>query len=61
MVIPFTYNILKRHPTLMVMIHRVPAEDDDVSSTGTSHFLYPLIDFTSHLSLQKQTHSTRTN
>jgi U3 small nucleolar RNA-associated protein 19 len=49
MVIPFTYNILKRHPALMVMIHRVPAEDDDVSSTGTSHFLYPLIDFTSHL------------
>jgi U3 small nucleolar RNA-associated protein 19 len=33
MVIPFTYNILKRHPALMVMVHRVPAEDDDVSST----------------------------
>lgn len=27
MIIPFTYNILKKHPALMVMIHRT----DDVS------------------------------
>ena len=30
MVIPFTYNILKRHPTLMYMINRV----DDVEEPG---------------------------
>ncbi|KAF5310935.1 hypothetical protein D9619_008257 [Psilocybe cf. subviscida] len=29
MVIPFTYNILKNHPALMVMIHRADAVDDD--------------------------------
>jgi len=29
MVIPFTYNILKRHPALMVMIHRVDMDDSD--------------------------------
>ena len=23
MIIPFTYNVLKKHPALMVMIHRV--------------------------------------
>ncbi|KAM6503710.1 CBF/Mak21 family domain containing protein [Amanita muscaria] len=28
MIIPFTYNILKRHPALMVMIHRAEGEDD---------------------------------
>ncbi|KAG6899085.1 hypothetical protein C0993_001032 [Termitomyces sp. T159_Od127] len=27
MVVPFTYNILKRHPALMSMIHRVDSED----------------------------------
>ncbi|RDB30772.1 hypothetical protein Hypma_005736 [Hypsizygus marmoreus] len=27
MVIPFTYNILKRHPALMTMIHRTDVED----------------------------------
>jgi U3 small nucleolar RNA-associated protein 19 len=32
MVIPFTYNILKRHPALMYMINRV----DDVEEPGTS-------------------------
>jgi hypothetical protein len=31
MVIPFTYNILKRHPALMVMIHRV---DDETEESG---------------------------
>jgi len=31
MIIPFTYNILKRHPALMVMIHR--AQDDDSAET----------------------------
>ena len=29
MVIPFTYNILKRHPALMVMIHRTEEEEVD--------------------------------
>ncbi|KAI0343197.1 ribosome biogenesis protein Noc4 [Trametopsis cervina] len=29
MIIPFTYNILKKHPALMVMIHRVPETFDD--------------------------------
>ncbi|KAF9000720.1 CBF-domain-containing protein [Cyathus striatus] len=27
MIIPFTYNILKRHPALMVMIHRINIDD----------------------------------
>ncbi|KAG6912246.1 hypothetical protein DXG01_016001, partial [Tephrocybe rancida] len=27
MIVPFTYNILKRHPALMAMIHRTDAED----------------------------------
>ena len=26
-VVPFVYNILKRHPALMVMIHRVDVDD----------------------------------
>jgi hypothetical protein len=30
-IVPFTYNILKRHPALMVMIHRL----DDSDSEGT--------------------------
>lgn len=34
MIIPFTYNVLKRHPALMVMIHRVPDGDDDSNFTG---------------------------
>jgi len=29
MVIPFTYNILKLHPALMVMIHRVDVETEE--------------------------------
>ncbi|KAL0959525.1 hypothetical protein HGRIS_011238 [Hohenbuehelia grisea] len=36
MIIPFTYNILKRHPALMVMIHRTSygeGEGDDSSDT----------------------------
>ncbi|KIM91722.1 hypothetical protein PILCRDRAFT_811012 [Piloderma croceum F 1598] len=37
MVIPFTYNILKRHPALMCMIHRLPAEDEN---DGVSTDLY---------------------
>ena len=30
MVVPFTYNVLKRHPALMYMINRV----DDVEEPG---------------------------
>ena len=37
MIIPFIYNILKRHPSLMTMIHRLP--DEDVN-TGTFICLY---------------------
>lgn len=44
MVIPFTYNILKNHPALMVMIHRAEAVDDHSTGTRYSHrhqsFLY---------------------
>lgn len=29
MVIPFTYNILKKHPALMVMIHRADVDDSN--------------------------------
>ncbi|KAH7344510.1 CBF/Mak21 family-domain-containing protein [Rhizoctonia solani] len=38
MIIPFVYNILKRHPALMVMIHRVDdeAELDPFDETETS-------------------------
>lgn len=36
MIIPFTYNVLKRHPALMVMIHRAPEGDDDATFAGTS-------------------------
>ena len=36
MIIPFTYNILKKHPALMVMIHRaednVPGDSDPFNS-----------------------------
>ncbi|EIN08634.1 CBF-domain-containing protein [Punctularia strigosozonata HHB-11173 SS5] len=31
MLVPFTYNILKRHPALMAMIHRVPEDDSSPS------------------------------
>jgi len=40
MVIPFTYNILKRHPALMVMIHRVGAETEE---NGTLPLLIPRV------------------
>jgi U3 small nucleolar RNA-associated protein 19 len=36
MVIPFTYNILKRHPALMVMIHRTEEEVDGKDNTYLS-------------------------
>ncbi|KAG1756402.1 CBF/Mak21 family-domain-containing protein [Suillus paluster] len=35
MIIPFTYNILKRHPALMVMIHRT----EDNTGTDTDPFI----------------------
>lgn len=38
MIIPFTYNLLKRHPALMHMIHRV-ADDDERSKGATCIFL----------------------
>ena len=33
MVVPFTYNLLKRHPALMVMIHRAEVEEQNGLST----------------------------
>jgi len=36
MLIPFIYNLFKRHPGCMVMIQRMAPEDDDVYS-GQSH------------------------
>ena len=32
MLIPFIYNLFKRHPGCMVMIQRMAPEDDDVYS-----------------------------
>lgn len=34
MIIPFTYNILKKHPALMVMIHRVDDSFDTTNGEG---------------------------
>ena len=53
MVVPFTYNLLKRHPALMVMIHRTEVEgqnglSDCIRSTfllGCSFFYHPQILF----------------
>ena len=42
MVIPFTYNILKRHPALMYMINRV----DDVEEPGMRVILVGSSDLT---------------
>ena len=36
MTIPLTYNILKKHPALMVMIHRV--DDTYEAAEGMSRF-----------------------
>ncbi|TFK46766.1 ribosome biogenesis protein Noc4 [Heliocybe sulcata] len=38
--VPFTYNILKRHPTLMGMIHRIADADEDMG--GCLRFLCPV-------------------
>lgn len=35
MIIPFTYNILKRHPALMVMIHSTGEDDGDFNGNAT--------------------------
>lgn len=40
MIIPFTYNVLKRHPALMTMIHRTDAIDNNDQG---SFYLYLLI------------------
>ncbi|PFH48026.1 hypothetical protein AMATHDRAFT_150792 [Amanita thiersii Skay4041] len=42
MIIPFTYNILKQHPALMVMIHR-NVEDDPSNDPFLSHEPNPLL------------------
>ena len=40
MLIPFIYNLFKRHPGCMVMIQRMAPEDDDVySGQSRSHTL----------------------
>jgi len=38
MIIPFTYNILKRHPALMVMIHRTA--EDPGTQKGTEQIFF---------------------
>lgn len=38
-VIPFVYNVLKRHPALMIMIHREEGEDGDSSEFSGMHHL----------------------
>jgi len=58
MVIPFTYNILKRHPALMVMIHRdnvddsndpfLPNEKNPVETHALDSSLWELLSHTSH-------------
>jgi U3 small nucleolar RNA-associated protein 19 len=35
MIIPFTYNILKRHPALMVMIHSTGEDDREFNGNAT--------------------------
>lgn len=42
MVIPFTYNILKRHPALMTMIHRTDI-DDPSSGMSLPVSCFPLL------------------
>ncbi|KAJ8589171.1 CBF-domain-containing protein [Rhizopogon salebrosus TDB-379] len=58
MVIPFTYNILKRHPTLMVMIHRTeygpstdtdPFIDDETNPNATNALDSSLWELHSHI------------
>lgn len=39
MIIPFTYNILKRHPALMGMIHRLPDEATEMGMLTVLTFL----------------------
>ncbi|KAF9475152.1 CBF-domain-containing protein [Pholiota conissans] len=58
MVIPFTYNILKAHPALMVMIHRVGVDDSNdpfiedepnpVQTNALDSSLWELLSHTSH-------------
>ncbi|KAF8155473.1 CBF/Mak21 family-domain-containing protein [Crassisporium funariophilum] len=59
MIIPFTYNLLKRHPALMVMIHRsdvdddstdpfLPSETDPLRTQALDSSLWELLSHTSH-------------
>ncbi|KAJ3506172.1 hypothetical protein NLJ89_g7014 [Agrocybe chaxingu] len=59
MVIPFTYNILKRHPALMPMIHRaeydeastdpfLPDETDPMKTNAIDSSLWELVSHTQH-------------
>jgi len=58
MVIPFTYNILKRHPALMYMINRVdevgepdpfdPEETDPMLTNALDSSLWELVSHTNH-------------
>ncbi|KAG6845195.1 hypothetical protein H0H87_012522 [Tephrocybe sp. NHM501043] len=58
MLVPFTYNILKRHPALMGMIHRTDSEDlshdpfnsDEVDPLHTQAHLSSLWELVSHRS-----------
>jgi len=58
MVVPFTYNLLKRHPALMVMIHRaevdelndpfLPCEMDPLRTQALDSSLWELLSHTTH-------------
>ncbi|KAF8637279.1 hypothetical protein AX17_002932 [Amanita inopinata Kibby_2008] len=43
MIIPFTYNILKRHPALMVMVHCTEEAEDSFSDPFLPHEPNPLL------------------
>ncbi|KAF8809129.1 CBF-domain-containing protein, partial [Phlegmacium glaucopus] len=58
MVVPFTYNLLKRHPALMVMIHRaevdelndpfLPCETDPLRTQALDSSLWELLSHATH-------------
>jgi hypothetical protein len=66
MLIPFIYNLFKRHPGCMVMIQRMAPEDDDVysgeflSSTSSPDRRGNTADGQTHITQKMSTHSLLT-
>jgi hypothetical protein len=66
MLIPFIYNLFKRHPGCMVMIQRMAPEDDDVysgeslSSTSSPDWRGNTADGQTHIMQKTSTHSLPT-